>query len=527
MAQATVTALSGQVIVIDLAGVPRLLVVGDRVQPGETVRAAPGASVQLQPDVGAPVALADGQAWLVGAEAPVAADPQLTAAINAVIEVLERGGDLDELEAAAAGVGGGGGGDGSSFVRLLRVSEGVTPLAYEYGVELPGRIDVLEGGAVIGAQAVPVPGEPPEEPEPEPEPEPDKVPVADDDDGTASVIITQDVKFEFNGEWRVMGAGEGSASFEGRLAQEKNQGLWLLSDASFKDGVVGQLQGKFTITDQGQGSDPAFVVTPNFQAFAGQAFDFTASKDLSPADKKGDADRFTAEVFRFHNGQWSLVGAITPGSDGSYSHTFAQDGEYRVKFTVDDETSGQHRASATIDVASDHFFTTITPLPDKVAASPATGNIFDNDTLGDGDWDQHSWAFDGGVPDPVTGNVTVTGTYGTLVVAPDGSYTYRPAPGLKVGGEESFNYTLTDADGDADSATLTVTVQVTVNEWGGAVGVAMLSEADLLGGDGAPAAMAAYAMDDASLFGLQAYSGGSEVEALQKLLNDGSQPKDA
>lgn len=44
MAQsATVQALTGKVIVIDAAGVPRILAVGDTVQAGDTIRPAPGA----------------------------------------------------------------------------------------------------------------------------------------------------------------------------------------------------------------------------------------------------------------------------------------------------------------------------------------------------------------------------------------------------------------------------------------------------------------------------------------------------
>ena len=44
--------------------------------------------------------------------------------------------DFENLDATAAGAGAGGGGDGSSFVRLLRILESVTPLQYEYSTEL-------------------------------------------------------------------------------------------------------------------------------------------------------------------------------------------------------------------------------------------------------------------------------------------------------------------------------------------------------------------------------------------------------
>uniref|UniRef100_UPI001A9CF6BE Ig-like domain-containing protein n=1 Tax=Pseudomonas sp. 51_B TaxID=2813573 RepID=UPI001A9CF6BE len=61
---------------------------------------------------------------------------------------------------------------------------------------------------------------------------------------------------------------------------------------------------------------------------------------------------------------------------------------------------------------------------------------------------------------------TFTGTYGTLVLAADGSYTYTlnpDAPGFKnLGGGgigiENFSYTIKDADGDTSTATLTLNV---------------------------------------------------------------------
>lgn len=50
--------------------------------------------------------------------------------------------NLDELEATAAGLGAGGGGDGSTFVRLLRIVEGVDPLSYDYTFERQDVPDV-------------------------------------------------------------------------------------------------------------------------------------------------------------------------------------------------------------------------------------------------------------------------------------------------------------------------------------------------------------------------------------------------
>jgi len=63
------------------------------------------------------------------------------------LTTLNRGEDLSTtLEATAAGLGGGAGADGgSSFVQLLRIVEGVTPLSYQYGYAAPDLLPDLEG----------------------------------------------------------------------------------------------------------------------------------------------------------------------------------------------------------------------------------------------------------------------------------------------------------------------------------------------------------------------------------------------
>ncbi|MGE8407629.1 MAG: retention module-containing protein, partial [Pseudomonas sp.] len=88
------------------------------------------------------------------------------------------------------------------------------------------------------------------------------------------------------------------------------------------------------------------------------------------------------------------------------------------------------------------------------AATVLTGNVLTNDIQG---------------ADRVTGPITAgtfTGTYGTLVLAADGSYTYTLNPAdpdffnLHGGGNgtETFAYTLTDADGDTSTANLVLNI---------------------------------------------------------------------
>ncbi|MCE6981923.1 hypothetical protein EI534_32175, partial [Pseudomonas frederiksbergensis] len=84
-----------------------------------------------------------------------------------------------------------------------------------------------------------------------------------------------------------------------------------------------------------------------------------------------------------------------------------------------------------------------------------TGNVLSNDVQG----------ADRVPSGPITAG-TFVGTYGTLVLAADGSYTYtlNTADPDFIGlygdgnGIETFTYTLTDADGDVSSANLVLNV---------------------------------------------------------------------
>ncbi|MDD0972561.1 retention module-containing protein [Pseudomonas fontis] len=89
------------------------------------------------------------------------------------------------------------------------------------------------------------------------------------------------------------------------------------------------------------------------------------------------------------------------------------------------------------------------------ASTVLTGNVLSNDIQG----------ADRVPSGPITAG-TFTGTYGTLVLAADGSYTYTLNPAGQAfvnlhgggNGTETFTYTLTDADGDSSSANLVLNI---------------------------------------------------------------------
>jgi len=150
---ATVVSVSGKAYAFNpVTRVARLLKAGDSIDRDEIVQTAAGAQVEVK--------FLDGKSFVVEPEhavrmdesvAPTSSDSAATAREGAVtpeaiIETLARGGDLTEqLEATAAGLGGGGGGQGNSgFVRLLRISEEVTPLSYAYDTGLLPGIETLQ-----------------------------------------------------------------------------------------------------------------------------------------------------------------------------------------------------------------------------------------------------------------------------------------------------------------------------------------------------------------------------------------------
>ncbi|XXQ67548.1 VCBS domain-containing protein [Neisseriaceae bacterium B1] len=92
-------------------------------------------------------------------------------------------------------------------------------------------------------------------------------------------------------------------------------------------------------------------------------------------------------------------------------------------------------------------------ITEDSATPSVSGNLFVNDNFGaDGEGK------------PATKAQTIPGTYGTVVINEDGSYTYTLDPAkanaLNTGDvkEETFKYTIVDKDGDTSEATLTITV---------------------------------------------------------------------
>ena len=153
-AVATVVAVEGQAFARNPAGEMRALKAGDVLLEGDTIVTRPGGQVQLALADGERLTLLPNESFTFTAETSPHSRPSPDEAALAaneaerIIQALERGEDIDaQLEDTATGLDGGGNNQGNDFVRLLRIVEGVSPLAFEFGTPLTDEtLPIPEGG---------------------------------------------------------------------------------------------------------------------------------------------------------------------------------------------------------------------------------------------------------------------------------------------------------------------------------------------------------------------------------------------
>ncbi len=123
-----------------------------------------------------------------------------------------------------------------------------------------------------------------------------------------------------------------------------------------------------------------------------------------------------------------------------------------------DKDGDQAVTSVSVNILDDAPIATDDTNTVGSAPLSVTGNVLTNDKVGyDASGKVTAVTFNGTtVAVPAAGNVTIVGTYGTLVINADGAYTYTSKNTAL--GKDDFTYTMRDFDGDTDTAVLSVTV---------------------------------------------------------------------
>jgi large repetitive protein len=157
-------------------------------------------------------------------------------------------------------------------------------------------------------------------------------------------------------------------------------------------------------------------------------------------------------------------GTLSIAADGTYVYTPAAgySGPDSFTYTVTD-AAGQ-TATATV-------LLTVVPAPLNDAGAVSAGSVLQGTSL---------LANDSG--SGLTASAGTPPSHGTVVINPDGTYTYTPAAGYS--GPDSFSYTITDAAGQTTTATVTLTVNpVATNDVGTTAANTVLNGASVLGND--------------------------------------------
>ena len=153
---ARVSAVIGQASAKGQDGVVRILHVGDLIYASDVLSSGENSRVELVAPDGRTQVLGEhdvlsADAEVFATERPDLADSSLREGgvdADKIVRAVRAGGSLDQLlEETAAGEAGGNAGGGSTFVRLLRISESIDPQAFIYGTSRSGSTDeLLTGG---------------------------------------------------------------------------------------------------------------------------------------------------------------------------------------------------------------------------------------------------------------------------------------------------------------------------------------------------------------------------------------------
>ncbi|WP_445157446.1 retention module-containing protein [Halomonas sp. E14] len=203
-----------------------------------------------------------------------------------------------------------------------------------------------------------------------------------------------------------------------------------------------------------------------------EVFEAGLSEGTAPGDSKTATGSLTLAE------GWSAVaasgttanGTYVINADGTFRYTLSTSADHSegdvtdvIEYTTTDALGNTQTNTLTVTIVDDAPVAVADTLETPVTSGDtATGNVKSNDKLG-----ADSRAEDGAVVgvalgdsdgEPVSGGVgtAIEGTYGTLTLNANGSFTYVAKPNIT--GTDVFTYTIEDADGSQSTTTLTVDV---------------------------------------------------------------------
>ena len=247
-------------------------------------------------------------------------------------------------------------------------------------------------------------------------------------------LSAEDVQAQFDVNF---GAdGEGSSSYSLNLntggADSIGSGLYAVAEGGGKGDEIMLSQEGNVIT--GKTADGTVYFTLTADPETGK-ITLTLNDNIWHSEKGGTAEAHNdAEVLHLDDGVLTLVKTVTDGDGDSASASIDLGANDVFSFNDDGPMAGN-------DVNS---------IAEGGQTNSVSGNVLENDLSGADGWHDNPVELQGGSE----------GKYGTLVLNPDGSYTYT-RNGASVpdsGGTDVFTYRVYDADGDWSEATLTITV---------------------------------------------------------------------
>ncbi|MFC7418808.1 retention module-containing protein, partial [Iodobacter arcticus] len=481
---ATVVNINGSAFLRDATGKSVPLKEGQQLNENEIFVTSVDGRVQLLMPNGELLEIGGDRTVQIDAQmlgsAPVdtasAAIADLNASTDQIAAAIASGQDLStELEATAAGLAGGAGAeDGHSFVQLGRITEGVDPLAFNFAGSDVGTLD-LPLITALPVQASPNPA----------------ILGPDNVSGAEGAVIAGNVlsnDADADGPLTVTGftvAGLAEVFTASQLASIPNVGS-----------VVIAPNGDFTFTPLTNYNGPVPVITYSVVDPVGGTGSSTLTLTVTPVDDPANLQADSATVLEdtpatgnvlsndsdpdgaltvtgftiaglpntFTTGQPALipnVGTLTIAPNGDYTFTPVNNFNGPVPvitYNVVDPQGGTGSSTLTL---------TVTPVDDPanlqadsatvLEDTPATGNVLSNDSDPDGALTVTGFTI-AGLPDAfTTGQPALIPSVGTLIIAPNGDYTFTPANNYN-GPVPVITYNVVDPLGGTGSSTLTIAI---------------------------------------------------------------------